>query len=587
MKFHENKLLTAVAAVALTFAVAACSSNGDDDQTASTTTPTDPTIPAPPAPLSELATAQADAAAAALAAMTESDNAAAAATAAMAAVANLATMQTGATAGGLAYEAHTAAGKAMMAYMDAKAASEAAAEAEDVTAAVEARIMAAAAMADAVKYATMASEKGADAETAAMAELMIDGKDKNVGGTSLNADDGAKKLTTDGVSMITGRMEDDDPMHMVIVAVAGPPGMDDDMTEVDESAPTMATPGVAAATLTIGRTLDTTDDMARLMLVTSYAGSKKVNYFVQPSGDQGNEQTGTKVGFISSTNDGAPATTNDIDLKSVGMYYPATDPATGGTGRIVVLIQDGTIAEDAIAEQVYSYVPDVDGAEVVNLVLVSFDDALGETTYTYQPVTLGDLKVNIPEATQYEHIHFGVWAALGAAAKNGTQKLSELGIGFVQNFSGGGLTSIGGTSDDLPNSGDATYNGNWAAAVQAADDEGNGDITLEHDAATLTADFGKGDFTAVLTGLATLTGDIDGNTFSGDEAKLLNDAAETGEAADLLGADGKFTGSFSGGFYGTKAAGSRWCLRLYVGRCGSRCVPWGLWWRYRSKTLTT
>ena len=51
-------------------------------------------------------------------------------------------MQTNATAGGLAYEAHTAAGKAMMAYMDAKKASEDAAEAEDVTAAVEHRIIA-------------------------------------------------------------------------------------------------------------------------------------------------------------------------------------------------------------------------------------------------------------------------------------------------------------------------------------------------------------------------------------------------------------------------------------------------------------
>ena len=164
-----------------------------------------------------------------------------------------------------------------------------------------------------------------------------------------------------------------------------------------------------------------------------------------------------------------------------------------------------------------------------------------------------EVTAKIADATGYNHIHFGVWAALGAAAKNGTQKLSGLGIGFVQNFSGVGLTSIGGTSADMPNSGVGTYNGNWAAAVQAADDEGNGDITLEHDAATLTANFGKGDFTAVLTGLATLTGDIDGNTFSGDEAKLLNDAAETGEAADLLGADGKFTGSFSGGFYGAKA----------------------------------
>ena len=195
MKFHKNKLLATVSAVALTFAVGACSSSSDDDDMMSaappvvTDTVTDPaTDPEAPAPLSELATAQADAAAAALAAMTASGEAATAAEAAMAAVANLATMQTNATAGGLADEAQTAAGKAMMAYMDAKAASEDAAEAEEVTAAVEARIMAVEASANAVMYAMTASEKSTAAQTAAMAELMIDGKDKNVGGTSVNAD---------------------------------------------------------------------------------------------------------------------------------------------------------------------------------------------------------------------------------------------------------------------------------------------------------------------------------------------------------------------------------------------------------------
>ena len=85
--------------------------------------------------------------------------------------------------GGLAYEAHTAAGKAMAAYLLAKEASEAAAETEEVTAAVEARIMAEEASANAVKYAMTATEKAGEAETAAMAELMIVGKDKNVGGT--------------------------------------------------------------------------------------------------------------------------------------------------------------------------------------------------------------------------------------------------------------------------------------------------------------------------------------------------------------------------------------------------------------------
>ena len=126
------------------------------------------------------------------------------------------------------------------------------------------------------------------------------------------------------------------------------------------------------------------------------------------------------------------------------------------------------------------------------------------------------------------------------------QMPSDLGIGFVQNFSGEGLTPIGGGSDDMPNGGDATYNGNWVAAVQAADDEGNGDITLEHEAANLIADFDKGDFTAELTGLATLTGDIDGNTFSGDKAKVVANEFTLSTTAE-------FTGTFSGGFYGAKA----------------------------------
>ena len=124
----------------------------------------------------------------------------------MTAVANLATMQTGATAADLAGEASTAAGKAMMAYMHAKAASEAAAEAEVVTAAVEARIMAETAMANAVTYGTTAMEKAGEAETAAMAELMIIDKDKNVGGTSVNADAGSSVITTDGDTVTTGRI---------------------------------------------------------------------------------------------------------------------------------------------------------------------------------------------------------------------------------------------------------------------------------------------------------------------------------------------------------------------------------------------
>ena len=158
-------------------------------------------------------------------------------------------------------------------------------------------------------------------------------------------------------------------------------------------------------------------------------------------------------------------------------------------------------------------------------------------------VTLMEVKANIPEATEYKHIHFGAWAALGAPKKDGSQAIDDLGIGFVQNFAGEGMTG-----DDMPNAGTASYSGNWVATVRGADPDGNGDIVLEHGAATLGANFTKAEITATLTGLATLEGDIDTNTFSGTKATVMDNDPHG------LDSDGKFTGSFSGGFYGAKAA---------------------------------
>ena len=560
MRLHRNKFLTTVAAAALALAVGACSSSSDDDEMAMMTTPpatggdTGGDTGAPAPELTELASAQADAAAAETAAMTASGEAATAAEAAMAAVANPATMQTNATAGGLAYEAHTAAGNAMAAYLLAKAASEAAAETEEVTAAVEARIMAEAAMADAVKYATTASEKGTAAETAAMAELMIDGKDKNVGGTtSLNADDPSSVVTTDGNTEATGLLDELLQPMTTVATVDGSP------FAPDANPATAYKQGVVEHELTIGRTLDTSDDMARLMLVHSYAGSKTVKVYADGATEF---LTSIKAGNIQTVGGDVQTRDNDVfvPLKLVGTYYRAVGAGT-------TLGSEHILPKAAEPKQVYSYVSvvGVDGNDdvVVHVVLVGINTvstATGLPTYSYQVVDItadtgqnedvsvqGQVTTKIPEATEYKHIHFGVWAALGAAAKNGDQDLSDLGIGFVQNFSGGGLTSIGGTSDDLPNSGSATYNGNWAAAVQAADGDGNGPITLEHDTATLSADFGKATISADLTGLADLTGDITGNTFSGTKAAVADNTYGLTDGA-------KFTGTFSGGFYGASGA---------------------------------
>ena len=152
------------------------------------------------------------------------------------------------------------------------------------------------------------------------------------------------------------------------------------------------------------------------------------------------------------------------------------------------------------------------------------------------------VRAALPVAIDYKHIHFGVWAALGAAEKSGSQDLSDLGIGFVQSI-GDGMTGA-----DMPNNGTANYNGSWVAAVQAAEEDGNGDISLTSGDASLTADLTKATITANLDGLAKLEGAIDTNTFSGTKATVDEDNAYN------LDSTGKFTGSFSGGFYGAQAA---------------------------------
>ena len=556
MKFHKNKFLTTVAAAALVLAVGACSSSSDDDDTLSAAPDTGAPDTGAPAPLSELATAQADAAAAALAAMTASSEAATAAAAAMTAVANLATTQTGATAAGLADEAQTAAGKAMAAYMHANTASEAAAVAEEVTAAVVARIMAEEAMDNAVMYAMMASEKGTAAETAAMAELMIVGTVKTVGGTSLDATAGSSVVVTgegaDAQTVRTGLIKSMNPM------TTGPGVPDDDaavfvqaMPEGDPVVVGVAhKQAVAPRPLTIGKVVESADDVARLMIVTKYDGTNSVKVYAHATGPDLMGRLGSD-GRIQTEGTGTPddATDNEfVSLKSVGTYTLAgLDSEEDG------LLHTDIVGAKATSSEVFSYADDNDATVYVVLGTTSTTGTV--TTVTYRPVDIKvtgpvvdedptemEVSASIPEATDYKHIHFGAWAALGDAKKNGTQAPADLGIGFVQSI-GDGLTGA-----DMPNNGGAKYDGSWVATVQKADPDGNGSILLTSGDASLTADFNKATIKAALTGLATLEGAIDTNTFSGTKATAM--------AGDPHGldSDGEFTGSFSGGFYGAKAA---------------------------------
>ena len=110
---------------------------------------------------------------------------------------------------------------------------------------------------------------------------------------------------------------------------------------------------------------------------------------------------------------------------------------------------------------------DVDGNAIVDMYVVrsgSMTDEDENITVTFFAAAIhigidrdGDTDMDnvevtakIPETTDYEHIHFGVWAALGDAETDDSQVPADLGIGFVQNFSGEGLTGA-----DMPNSGTA------------------------------------------------------------------------------------------------------------------------------------
>ena len=545
MRLHKNKFLTTVAAAALALAVGACSSSSDDDEM-TMMTPSPPTgggDPGAPVPeLTELQAAQAAAAAAAAAAMTASSDAAIAAEAAMTAAANLAALQTGAKAAALAEEASTAAGKAMMAYMHAKEASEAAAEAEDVTAAVEARVMAETAMTNAVTYGTTATDKAGEAETAAAAEVKIVDKTKTVGDTSITigAANNIATTTTGGktVTTETGELGKVTATSTAVDAIA-------EVEEVLEGdtpvVGVVAKPSIAARSINIGVQLDSDDDTARLTLITHYIGSATVAGVYTGMGGTSEKilQKAHSAYNHDYRSDTEGTTTPNVQIKAAtGMFYEAT----GGVNAA------GTVTVGAKGTELYYYdVTDAADPPVTTRTWLkrtsSETTVAGELSHHYTPYeaeNVAEKLADFPMQTAYKHLHFGLWNGLSGSGAN---KIADLGLGFVTAT----VDGMGMTGSDIPNVGSATYNGNWVASVREADQDGDGTIRLKDGDSTVVADFVKGEVDVTLTGLASLDGTIAGDRFSGTKATVVaNDHGLT--------ADAKFTGSFSGAFFGPLAA---------------------------------
>ena len=211
--------------------------------------------------------------------------------------------------------------------------------------------------------------------------------------------------------------------------------------------------GAAERTLTIGKLVDSADDTARLLIITQYAGTDTVN--VYESGDDVGPWTVNKDGTITLAV-GADITETSVvaTVKSVGVYY------LSGAGTLDAASL-GIVSDEAMPVEVFSYTVPGENAgddDETTYVIEKSTTTAGATTRLYTIVDIhvlldrdgdndtgnddGDENVlvtaKIPEATDYQHIHFGVWAALGAADKEGSQDVTDLGIGFVQNYSDSG-----------------------------------------------------------------------------------------------------------------------------------------------------
>ena len=501
-------------------------------------------------PIKKAASDAADAAStAAMAARAASD-------AAMTAAMNRATIQTG--------EANSAA-HAMYADMHADTAesesgkaataSQMAQDAMDAATATPQRLAAEAARDAAMGAQEDAEAAQGEAESDAMMELKIDGTMKSVGEVMIDATAPNNVITigTGANRRVENTGFQADLQEEMTGAVTGV----DFVANTAPIADVAYVQAVAARDIDIGKTVDSADDMARLAIITQYVGSKTVKVYAN---EGGTDEVTTRAGRMSVI-DGTDGTRNTDDdtyvpLRSEGMYYPVDN--TGGSadtlefGDVVVATAEG--------QAVYSFLdvgPDgaVGGGDDVKVyvVLGTMSTTGSTTTYTYNVIDVDanasdattdgaveqvQVTANIPEATDYDHIHFGVWAALD---EDGTDPSSH-GIGFVQNIvSDGSMTAV------MPNFGGATYNGNWVATVQVADPDGNGEISIQDGMAELTADFVDDDIMVDLMGLAMLEGDISDNTFSGTKATV-------GTNTLGLTADEDFTGSFEGAFFGVGAA---------------------------------
>ena len=387
----------------------------------------------------------------------------------------------------------------------------------------------------------MAEEQRDMAIADAMEEVFVDGKTKSVGGKSVTFEGGMETVITDGDTVVTGKQQDITDMSDEVTGIAAVPADD---TTTPPTPAVIAKPIIAPREIILGHVYDSDEDDARVALIHSYIGTKTVNAFYEAAG----ATTRQDIGGAGIDLDSDPATPNPRVRAASGTFV-ATDTAITDSGTILA-----TADEDGIA--LYFYVnPDAPNTPVY-MRRTSTETALdGTVTHNYVEVSVVRGVEDFPEATEFGHFHFGVWADLTEPNQAGENELDGRGIGFLTVLDDGEMTAIG----DMPTRGDAIYEGYYVANVQAADADGDGRVVLKSEStrASMTADFGEAEVVVTLTDLATFKGGIAGNEFGGTgvSASAHDTDPDTAGVQNTSGiaTDGAFTGMFEGAFFGEDA----------------------------------
>ena len=538
----HSATLVAAADTALTIAVAHAATAAEEAKAAA-----------------ELAKAQTDAATAATAADTAATDARAAAGDAEAARQNRAAIQTGdfhtGNSGELAYAAEKQAKAAEAAAVAANTASDASAAATDATTATRHLVAAEAAQKAAEDALAMAVTNSEAAVAAATKEVKVVDKTKSVGGTSITFDDTTSSSTVNKVMRHTGLLTGVD------IASPGKRDIHGRLLTDEAGEPNAFATLLGAQKPKVSVTYDSADDSARVTLIHSYLGSQKQKQFVRFGGetpfitDEGGrvlpvptetnfDVVDGKIDDDKDENQGATTPTPRVAPKVAGGDFRAVDATTTAVTLYYVpaRLVDDTVGEDddGIDQTKDNTVGKTDDGIDQTKVFLERNIANGETTYRLVNV----VEVTVDNATSFKHLHYGLWNGLSGSGAN---TVTDLGTGFVNTLSS--MTDPDSEAEGgMPNFGGATYNGNWVANVQEADEEGDGGITRADGTSTLTADFVKHTVGVTLSNLATLKGAISGNTFSGDAAPVMMDTLPGGLA------NAEFMGEFKGAFFGASAA---------------------------------